>query len=102
MILPFEEFFFFFFFFQGDQNTKQKKKLSKTTTQLSWMLRTAIQCKQAACTPILNKAGKGRHIYVRAWPHPSRSVWAENIANAWLPIQTYGETSKGRIFNSKA
>ena len=22
--------------------------------------------------------------------------WAENIANAWLPIQTYGDTSKGR------
>ena len=28
-------------------------------------------------------------------------AWAENIANAWLPIQTYGVTSKGRNFNSK-
>ena len=49
-----------------------------------------------------DQVGNGRHVDVRAWPHPSRSAWAENIANAWLPIQTYGETSKGRNFNSKA
>ena len=66
------------------------------------MLSRAIQCKQTAYIPILTKLGKGRHISVRAWPRPSRSAWAENIANAWLPIQTYGETSKGRNFNSKA
>ena len=56
----------------------------------------AIQCKQAAYTSILIKVGNGRHVNVRAWPRPSRSAWAENIANAWLPIQTYGVTSKGR------
>ena len=62
----------------------------------------SIQCKQAAYTSILTKVGNGRHVTVRAWPRPSRSAWAENIANAWLPIQTYGATSKGRNFNSKA
>ena len=40
-----------------------------------------------------NKVGKGRHVTVRAW--------AENIANAWLPIQIYGDTSKSHNFNSK-
>ena len=35
--------------------------------------------------PILSIVGKGRHVYVRARPRPSRSAWAENIANAWLP-----------------
>ena len=40
-----------------------------------------------------DQVGNGRHVDVRAW--------AENIANAWLPIQTYGMTSKGRNFNSK-
>ena len=50
---------------------------------------------------ILTKVGKGRHFTVRAWPRPSRTAWAENIANAWLPIQTYGDNSKGRNFNSK-
>ena len=50
----------------------------------------AIQCKQAAYTSILTKVGNGRHVYVRVWPRPSRSAWAENIANEWLPIQTYG------------
>ena len=59
----------------------------------------AIQCKQAAYTSILTKMGNGRHVAVRAWPHPSCSAWAENIANAWLPIQTYGVTSKARNFN---
>ena len=34
-------------------------------------------------------------------PRFSRSAWAENIANAWLPIQTYWKTSKGHNFNSK-
>ena len=24
----------------------------------------------------LNKLGNGRHVYVRAWPRPSRSAWA--------------------------
>ena len=62
----------------------------------------AIQCKQAAYKSILTKLGNGRHADVRAWPRPSRSAWAENIANAWLPIQTYGKTSKGHNFNSKA
>ena len=65
------------------------------------MLSRAILCKQAACTPIWNELGEGRHIYVRMWLHPSRSASAENIANAWLSIQTYGETSKGHNFNSK-
>ena len=41
----------------------------------------------------LTKVGNGRHVDVRAS--------AENIANAWLPIQTYGITSKGHNFNSK-
>ena len=44
---------------------------------------------QAAYT---TKVGNDRHVDVRARPHPSRSAWAENIANAWLPIQTYGIT----------
>ena len=42
--------------------------------------------------PILAKLGKGRQVYVRV---------GGNIANAWLPIQTYGETSKGHNFNCK-
>ena len=45
--------------------------------------------------------GNGRHVHVHAWPRPTRSVWMENIANALLPIQTYGITSKGHNFNSK-
>ena len=51
---------------------------------------------------LYSKVGNGRHVHVRAWPSPSRSAWAENIANAWLPIQIYGKTSKGRNFDSKA
>ena len=37
--------------------------------------------------PILQfKLGEGRQVYVRV---------GRNIANAWLPYTTYGETSKG-------
>ena len=71
----------FFCFFQGD-HTLSRKKLSEKPPQLSWMHVRAIQCKQAAYTSILTKVGNGRHVDVRAW--------AENIANAWLPIQTWG------------
>ena len=49
----------------------------------------------------LSKVGKGRHVYVRAWPRPSRSAWAETLQTHGFPVQTYGETSKGRNFNSK-
>ena len=52
-----------------------------------------MQCKQAAYTAILNKSGKGRqrnmYAYMKGIPRFSRSAWAENIANAWLPIQTW-------------
>ena len=63
------------FFFQADHTLSRKKNCPKTT---SWMHSRAIQCKQAAYTSILTKVGNGRHLDVRAW--------AENIANAWLPI----------------
>ena len=62
----------------------------------------ALQCKEAAYIYVnLTKMGNGCRVDVHAWPHPSRSAWAENIANAWLPIQTYGITSKGHNFNSR-
>ena len=48
-----------------------------------------------------NFVGKGRHVYVRAWPRPSRSAWAETLQTHGFPIQTYGKTLKGRNFNSK-
>ena len=48
------------------------------------------------------KVGKGRHVYVRTWPRPSRSAWAETLQTHGFPVQTYGETSKGRNFDSKA
>ena len=86
--------YIYIFFFQGDQNTKQKKK----PTQLSQMHSRAIQCKQAACTSILTEEGNGRPIDVRV---RSPAPHVENTANAWLPIQTYGITSKGRNFNCR-
>ena len=49
---------------------------------------------QAAYTSNLTKVGNGRQVRV--------CVRAENIENTWLPIQTYGEASKGCNFNSKA
>ena len=37
------------------------------------------------------KVGKGRHVYVRAWPRPSRSAWAETLQTHGFPVQTYGK-----------
>ena len=34
------------------------------------------------------RAGKGRHVYVRAWPRPSRSAWAETLQTHGFPVQT--------------
>ena len=89
------------FFFSSGPHTKQKKNGPETTTWSSWMHSMVIQCKQAVYTSILTKVGNGRHVDVRAWSRPSRSAWAENIATEWLPIQTYGETSKGHNLNCK-
>ena len=62
-----------------------------------------IQCKQAAYTA--SKSGKGsqRNMYacMKDIPRFSRSAWAENIANAWLPYTNIWETSKAHNFNSK-
>ena len=83
----------------------------KGTTQLSWMHSRATQCKHSlGATPLglaprLMQAGiqitmspvfgKGS-----STPPPPPRVISSNF-NAWLPIQTYGDTSKGRNFNSK-
>ena len=65
------------------------------------MLSRDIQCKQAPYTPILTKVGKGRHVCVCARltgiPRFSRSAWAENIANAWLPRLFRHNTSRGHL-----
>ena len=42
---------------------------------------------------VCQKVGRGRHVYVRAW--------AETLQMHGFPVQTYGETLKGRNFNSK-
>ena len=47
----------------------------------------------ASRQPKFQKVGKGRHVYVRAW--------AETLQTHGFPVQTYGETSKGRNFNAK-
>ena len=57
--------------------------VSARTTVISIMIQYSVKGRQ--CTP------RARNFF----------LWA-NIANAWLPIQTYRETSKGRNFNSKA
>ena len=36
------------------------------------------------------KVGNGRHVYVRAWPRPSRSAWAETLQTHGFPVQTWG------------
>ena len=78
-------FLFFVFFFQGDHTLSRKKNCPENPHSTGTLHCRATQCKQAPHTPLLNKSGKGRHVYVRARPRPSRSAWAENIANAWLP-----------------
>ena len=49
----------------------------------------------------VKKYGKGRHVYVRAWPRPSRSAWAETLQTHGFPVQAYGGTSNGHNFDSK-
>ena len=64
--------------FSRGPHTKQKKKLSGN---------------RAGC--IVEPYNASRQCKLHAKPRPSRSAWAENIANAWLPYTTYGKTSKG-------
>ena len=83
--------FDFLSFFQGD-HTLSKKNV--------WKPRHS----RAGC--ITEPYNASRQPVLQFWPNWVKVVtflcaWAENIANAWLPIQTYGKTSKGRSFNSK-
>ena len=69
-----------FILIQGD-HTLSRKNCPETSTWSSWMYSRAIQCKQATCTPILSKSGKGCQCSMYACltgiPHLSPSVWAE-------------------------
>ena len=48
----------------------------------------AIQSKQTTYTPILRKFLNNAH---HGYSHFSRSAWAENIANLWLPYTNMGK-----------
>ena len=73
------------FFFQGDHNTKQKKIVQKSLYNQPGCIIEPYNANKQPELQFCQKNVKGRHAYVRAKPRPSRSVWAENIANAWLP-----------------
>ena len=66
----------------------------------------AIQCKQAACTAILRKLGKGHQrnmcAYLTGIPCLSCSAWAENMAKAWLPYANIWENFKGLILRCES
>ena len=85
----------FFFFFQGDLNTKQKKIVQKPSYNQAGCIVEPYNAKFQFC----QKVGNGRHVYVRARgpaPHVARGQKQHGF-----PVQTYGETSKGRNFNCK-
>ena len=86
------------FNFQGDLNTKQKKIVQKPPYNRAGCI---VEPYNASRQPKFQKVGKGRRVYVRAWPRPSRSAWAETLETHGFPVQTYGETSKGCNFNAK-
>ena len=79
-----------FFFLQGSDTLSRKKKkkivqksphstarfIARPYSVAIHMYTRAIQCKQAPYISILSKLGKDHHVYVCAWPRPSRSAWA--------------------------
>ncbi len=74
----------FISFFKETTHTQQKKWSGKPDRIARAHCR-AVQCKHAPHTLILRKPGRSHHFHVPAYPRPSHSAWAENIAYAWLP-----------------
>ena len=87
-------FFFYLVFNKATRTLSRKKIVQKPPYNRAGCIVEPYNASRQPKFQFCQKVGKGRHVDVRAW--------AENIAIAWLPIQTYGKTSKGRNFNSKA
>ena len=86
--------FNFFSIFQGDQNTKQKKIVQKLPYNRAGCIVEPYNASRQPKSQFCQKVGKGRHVYVRAWPRPSRSAWAETLQTYGFPVQTYGKLQR--------
>ena len=83
-----------FFFFQGDQNTKQKKIVQKSPYNRAGCIVEPYNASRQPKFHFCQTVGKGRHVYVRAWPRPPRSAWAETLQMHGFPVQTYGKLQR--------
>ena len=81
-------------FFQGDQNTKQKKNVQKPPYNQAGCIVEPYNASRQPKFQFCQKVGKGRHVYVRASPRPSRSAWAETLQTHGFPVQTYGKLQR--------
>ena len=95
-------FFFIFIYFKATWTLSRKKIVQKPPHNRAGCIVEPYNASRQAKFQLCQKVGKGRHDYVRAWPRPSRSAWAKTLQTHGFPVQTYGETSKGRNFDSKA
>ena len=91
---PYELDYLFNYFFQGDQNTKQKKNCPKPPYNRAGCIAELYNASRQPKFQFCQKVGKGRHVYVRAWPRPSRSAWAETLQTHGFPVQTYGKLQR--------
>ena len=88
--------FFFVFFFKEPRTLSRKKIVQKPPYNRAGCIVEPYNASRKPKLQFCQKVGKGRHVYVRAWPRPSRSAWVETLQTYGFPVQTYGETSKGR------
>ena len=81
-------------FFKATRTLSRKKIVQKPPYNRAGCIVEPYNASRQPKFQVCQKIGKGRHVYVRAWPRPSRSAWAETLQTHGFPVQTYGKLQR--------
>ena len=87
-------YYYYYYYYKATRTLSRKKNCPKPPYNRAGCIAEPYNASRQPKFQFCQKVGKGRHVYVRAWPRPSRSAWAETLQTHGFPVQTYGKLQR--------